>query len=112
MAHRALPKSEWQAYCDRVSKGLSGKRAEIEIAGIQLGAQTEARTLPLIGITYDPKDDLVEIALQGLDHLIAHPREIYVVDGIEGLSSMEIVDAERRKQIVKLADPIMLAAPR
>jgi hypothetical protein len=47
-----------------------GKQAEIEIAGLVFGDHVAAKWLPLLGITYDPKGDLVEIALEGLDHLI------------------------------------------
>src|SRR5271165_2186208 len=112
MAVRALAKPEWQSYCDRISKGLAGKRAQIEVTGLTLGDQIAAKWLPLIGITYDPKDDLLEIALEGLDHLIHKPREISVDDGPEGLKSMEIVDADRNRQIVKLMEPLMLPAPR
>ena len=70
MAERILPKSDWQFYCDRISKGLTGKRANIEVTGLRIGDQIQAESLPLFGITYDPKDDLVEIAMEGLDHLI------------------------------------------
>jgi Family of unknown function (DUF5335) len=108
MTARSLPKAEWQSYCDRMSKGLLGKQAEIEVTGLPFGDQVAANWLPLLGITYDPNDDLLEIALDGLDHLIQHPREISVEDGIEGLSAMEIVDADQRRQIVKLRQPLML----
>ncbi|HET7090780.1 MAG TPA: DUF5335 family protein [Anaerolineae bacterium] len=30
----------------------------------------QANCLPLIGITYDSKDDVLAIAMEGLDHLI------------------------------------------
>ena len=43
-----------------------------------MGNQVRSDWLPLIGVTYDPKDGLVEIALEGLDHMIRGPREIYV----------------------------------
>jgi len=112
MASRALMKPEWQSYCDRVSKGLAGKRAEIEVTGLSLGDQIAAKSLPLLGITYDSKGDLLEIALEGLDHLIHRPHGISVEEGPEGLTSMEIVDSDGRRQIVKLAEPLMLPAPR
>jgi hypothetical protein len=32
----------------------------------------------LIGLVYDPQDDIVEVALEGLDHMIHKPRELYV----------------------------------
>ncbi len=63
MAIRKLDKTKWQAFFDRVSKGLIGKRAEIEIASLALGSQIEAEWLPLFGIVYDPKNDIIEIAL-------------------------------------------------
>jgi hypothetical protein len=108
MTARSLPKTEWQGYCDRISKGLLGKQAEIEVTGLRFGDHVAARWLPLLGITYDPKGDLVEIALEGLDHLIHHPREISVEEGPEGLTAMEIVGGDKRRQIVKLREPLML----
>jgi Family of unknown function (DUF5335) len=93
---------------NRVSKGLLGKQAEIEVTGLPFGDRVAAKWLPLLGITYHPKDDLVEIALEGSDHLIHQPREISVEDGPEGLTAMEIVGADQRRQIVRLREPLML----
>jgi hypothetical protein len=53
---------------------------------------------------------MLEIALEGLDHLIHNPRDISVDAGPEGLTSMEIVDSARERQIVKLKEPLKLAA--
>ena len=112
MTTRKLDKKQWRPFFDGVSKLLQGKQAEIEVASLSLGAQVEAEWLPLLGIAYDPKDDLVEIALEGLDHMIPRPREIYVEDGIGGLASLEIIDGDGQKQIVKLRDELALPAPR
>jgi Family of unknown function (DUF5335) len=111
MAVRALDKSEWKAFCDEISKTVGGKRAEIEVASLGLGSQVEAKWLLLLGIAYDPKNDLVEIALDDLDHLIHHPRQIYVDIGPEGLSSLEVIDSEDVRHIIKLRDPLALPAP-
>jgi Family of unknown function (DUF5335) len=51
------------------------------------------------------------VALEGLDHLIAKPRAISVEDGPEGITALEIVDADDVRQIVKLRDPVLLPAP-
>src|SRR5262245_30881801 len=99
MATRKLDKSQWQTYFDRVSKLLEGKQAEIEVASLSLGDQVEAEWLPLFGITYDRNDDLVEVELEGLDHLINHPREIYVEDGPLGLAALEIVTTDDVREI-------------
>ncbi len=49
------------------SAGLTGMRAEIEVASLTLGDEIQAEWLPLVGIAYDAKDDALEIALDGLD---------------------------------------------
>jgi hypothetical protein len=111
MTIRKLDKPQWRPFFDGVSKLLEGKRAEIEVASLLLGDQIEAEWLPLMGIAYDPKDDLVEVALEGLDHLIHHPREIYVDDDVGGLLAIEIVTTDDVREIVKLRDPLLLPAP-
>ncbi|RMF08715.1 MAG: hypothetical protein D6773_02355 [Alphaproteobacteria bacterium] len=111
MQTQNLEKSAWATYFDHVSKLLEGKQTEVEVAALAIGDQIEAEHSPLLGITYDRKDDLIEVALEGLDHLINHPREVYVAYGADGLEAVEIVDAEGNKQIVKLRNPLMLPKP-
>lgn len=55
MASRALPKSEWKAYFDHLSKNLIGERAELKIAGLASGNHIEARWVPLLGSRMNPK---------------------------------------------------------
>jgi hypothetical protein len=106
-----LEKREWRSFFDRVTKGLVGKRAEIEVDSLDLGSQIEAEWLPLLGIAYDPKDDVLEIALDGVDHLIAKPEEVYVDIGPTGLTNLRVVDRDGVSQIIQLRDPLMLPAP-
>ena len=44
-------------------------------------------------------------------YLIKKPQSISVDDGLQGLASMEIVDKDARRQIVKLMEPLMLTPP-
>lgn len=111
MAIAKLEKNAWHPYFDHVSKVLDGKRVEVEVASLKLGDQIEAEWLPLIGIVYDPKDDLIEVALEGLDHMIYHPREVFVDQEAVLLQSMEVVDSDDVRQIIKLRDPVMLPPP-
>jgi hypothetical protein len=71
--NQKIDKSGWRAALDTLSKSLSGKQAEIEIAALSLGDQIAAEWVPIIGIAYDPKDDIVEVALEGFDHIISRP---------------------------------------
>jgi hypothetical protein len=67
MTIRRLEKPEWRPFFDVISMLLEAKVAEVEVASLDLGDQTQAEWLPLLGITYDPRDDVVDIALDGLD---------------------------------------------
>jgi hypothetical protein len=111
MTARKLDKSQWRTFFDRLSKTLEGKQAEIEVASLSLGDQVEAEWFALARHYLGPNDDLVEVALERLDHMIRKPREIYLEDWIRGLTTIEIVDADGTKQVVKLREPLMLASP-
>ena len=104
----SVPRTEWQTFFDRMSSALLGKRAEIEVASLDLGNQVVAEWVPMIGMTYDSRDDLLDVALDRVRHLIRHPREIVAEEGPEGLTSVAVVDAEGTRQIVKLKAPVAL----
>jgi hypothetical protein len=111
MAVRKIDKPEWRAFFDWFSRGLLGARVELEIASLDLGDQIEAEWLPLLGITYDDKDDLLEIALEGVDHLIYGPREVWADLNVGELISFEVIDDRGVSQIIKLRQPLMLPSP-
>jgi hypothetical protein len=112
MAAERIDRSQWEPYFDRLTRSLIGKTAEIEVASLDLGDQIDAEWVPLIGITYDPKDDLIEVALEDLDHLIPSPKEVYVDMAVgDVLVAVEIIDADGARQIVKMRDPLALPAP-
>ena len=104
----SVPQAEWRAFFDRTSKALLGKWAEIEVASLDLGDQIAVEWVPMIGITYDSKDDLLDVALDRMNHLIRGPRETLVEEGPTGLASVAVVDAEGTRQVVRLRQPLAL----
>ena len=112
MTLRKLDRTQWSVFCSSISDVVAGKRAEIEVASLELGAQIEARWLPVIGVAYDERSDVVEILLDGIDHIVPHPREMYVDYGPSGIESLGIVDGDQAWQIILLRDPLLLPAPR
>lgn len=108
MATHRLERNQWQNYFDRVSRMLEGRQAEIEIAGLGIGAQREQAWTALNGLTYDPKDDVFEVATDEVDHLIEGPKDILVEDAGAMLASVEVIDADDNHQIIKLREPIAL----
>jgi hypothetical protein len=108
MTTRTLNKSDWQSYFDRMGGALEGKRASVEITSPTLGDQWAAKRLPLFGISYDPRDDLIEVAMEGVEHLVHHPQAVTVEEQGAGLASLEIVAEDGAREIVMFHDPLML----
>ncbi len=108
MALEKLDPAQWKDFFDRVSKELAGKLVEIEVEGLDLGDEIEAEWIPFTGISYDPKDKVLSIFSNELEHMIHQPEEIWVDFGIDGLHSMEVVDKDGHKQIVMLKDELAL----
>lgn len=109
MATVKLDKAAWQKTFDQLSKSLLvGKQVEIEVTALNIGDQIEQAWIQLLGISYDPKSDRIEVLVEGLDHLIPGPREVWVDHDAIGLASMEVVDADDVRQIIRLREPLML----
>lgn len=111
MATEQIDRAGWAPFLDTVTKSLEGKLAQIEVASLDLGDQIAAEWVPLKGMTYDHKDDLIEIVLDGLDHLIRRPRQLFAEIGAGGVLTIAIADGDGNQQIIRLKDPLALGAP-
>jgi hypothetical protein len=108
MAIERLEKSEWRPFFNFMSKVMVGRQAQVDVVSLKHGDEVAAQWLPLLGMVYDPENDVVEILLDGRDHMVYQPQELYVDFGLGGLQSMEVVDSESVQQIVVLRAPLML----
>ena len=97
-----LERSEWQRYFDQVAKGLPSMRVGMSILGDEIGAQLETEDSALLGMSYDSKDEVFEIATSSVSHRVERPTEIYVHEKAGTLSSVEVVAQDGTKQIVEL----------
>lgn len=111
MATVNVDKPVWKSYFDSISKLLQGKPVEIDVASLDIGVQPAAAWVPLFGITYDPQDDLIAIMGEGLDHMVRRPREVYADSQGLDLHSMEIVDGDGVRRIIRFREPLLLPAP-
>jgi hypothetical protein len=107
MAIRKLEKADWEGYFNRFSHQFMHTRridyAALEVLSPEVGAQPETAWLPLRGLTYEPRQDMLEIAVENLDHMIYHPTEIYVDEDSSGLLlRMEVVEADGTKELLEL----------
>ena len=102
MTTRKLERSEWQRYFDEVAKRLPSMRVGVSILGDDIGAQLETEDSALLGMSYDSKDEVFEIATASIAHRVAMPKEIYVREEGGPLSSVEVIARDDTKQIVEL----------
>ncbi len=104
---RELDKAEWGPFLDGVSRVLSSAGGDAN-KGSMYVVRPEVRSVPMIGVTYDPKDDEVDLAFLSIDHLVRKPMRILVEETLDGLTTLEIVDAEGTSHVLKPGVPIPL----
>lgn len=107
MSIKKLDKKAWKDYFNGLSKSYMRHErmdyAEIRVFSQEIGAQPETSWLPLEGITYDDRDDLLEVNVQHLDHLVYQPEEIYIDETPDGvLTTLEIIRKDGIKEIIEL----------
>ncbi len=108
MASHALTQHQWKPYFDRMARQLAGAQAEVEVESLAMGSQIQAEWVPLIGISYDPHDNAISIALEGLQHFVRNPMTIFVDDNAGEVSCVEIRDEQGGQTIVRLRYPLAL----
>ncbi|MCD6026608.1 MAG: hypothetical protein K0R08_1127 [Solimicrobium sp.] len=113
MPTREIKQEEWHSFFDSISKkgNLEKKRAKIEVISLNIGDQLAAESLPIFGIVYEPKSDTIEIGLEGLTHMIHHPKKVYIEEDALELCSVNISDENDIQHIIRLHDPMTLPPP-
>jgi hypothetical protein len=108
MQTREIEKDHWQRFFDQISRILQGKLIQIEVDGLELGAQIEANKLSLNGLTYDRKDNAFIISTDEIDHVIRSPQQIFIAEGTQGMDSLKVRSEDGTEQIVSFTEPLAL----
>lgn len=111
---KRIAPEKWQTYFDRFArqylKDDEPETATIEVISPTLGDQFEVKALRLLGVSYDPKDNVFELQLEDVDHLVFEPVEIWVLEGEGGfISTLEVVHSDGTKEIIHLRKSSPLA---
>lgn len=102
-----IEQKDWQSYFDSFSrrflKDKQPEYAEIRVLSKSMGMQPETQWLPLEGISFSPREGLLDIRLEQLDHRIWHPIRIFVDQESDGwITSMEVEQEDGTKDIIEL----------
>jgi hypothetical protein len=109
MHTRQIPVPDWRQTLDDLSRSFSGALVSLEVVGGEVGAEEEVRDQPLRGLSSDRTGVTVQIEKVGgfhLDHRIAHPQKIRIVETTEGaLIAVEIEDSGGIQNLVRFTSP-------
>ena len=110
MATRIIDRQDWQHYFDHLSSIMPTFMVEIEVAGLDIGDQIEGEWVPMTGISYDPKSDLLTVELDNgkVMHNIDKPQQVAVEEDDAGLHSIEVKCGHGHIHALRLRTPLEL----
>ena len=110
MTTQEIPRDEWKTFLDTFSRQHEGWLATLEVLGADIGAQREARDLPLEGITAASRDgppETIAISLgksaeDHVTHTITAPTRIWLEQTSLGANAaLEIESADDVKTLLR-----------
>ncbi|HWP43654.1 MAG TPA: DUF5335 family protein [Blastocatellia bacterium] len=115
MTTQEVPRQEWTEFFDSFSRRHLGWLVSVEVMGPDIGAQAEAREMPLQGITAElkPGDESIISIMVGnsaedhLTHTITGPSRVNVKVSGEGTDeAVEIESEDGLTTLVRFRSPI------
>lgn len=99
MQTREIPRADWSHFFDGFSGEHAGWLVRMEILGSEIGAQVEARELPLAGISADPRENTIWVTLgkepaHHITHSIQKPTHVRVEQTEEGAHHALQIESE------------------
>jgi hypothetical protein len=84
-----IKRDTWAEYFDHFTKRHQGIAVLVETYGPGTVSPTDPKSLPLAGITYEPKGDSLEILLgtkpdDHISHTVTHPSHIWSHPNVNG----------------------------
>ncbi len=81
----------------------STNAADVEILAPDWGDQYAMEGAQLRGITYDPKERAIEFEVEGGDHRVVEPKEVWTMEEPDGfIRTIEIVHDDETREIVRV----------
>jgi|SRR5882762_1251367 len=110
METKEIPRDQWRSFFDVFSRQHEGWLATLEIFGPEVGAQEQARQLPLAGVTVASRVGQPEVITINLgkapgdhiSHTISQPAHVWLERTTEGANAaLEIESAEKTKALLR-----------
>ncbi|HEY8226033.1 MAG TPA: DUF5335 family protein [Pyrinomonadaceae bacterium] len=99
MSTQEIPREEWNSFFDSFSRQHEGWLATLEVLHPDIGAQQEARALPLEGISHASRSNTIAISLgrtaaDHVTHTIADAEHVRLETTDEGANAALEIEAK------------------
>lgn len=120
MPTREIPRQEWKGFLDGFSRQHAEAPATLEVLGAEVGDQTAARELPLVGLGIEEKGSeagALEILLgdrpdSNLTHTVTGVQRIHLRSGEGGgEEALEIEGDDGTKTLLRVGAPSLSGGP-
>ena len=115
MATQEIPRDQWPSFFETFTQQHEGWLASLEVFASDIGAQEEARDLPLEGISTTSKDDkpqaiaisLGKSATDHITHTIADPTRLWLEQTPQRANAaLEIESGDKVKTLLRFRSPL------
>jgi len=108
MAEKCIVPQDWEEYFDELYKKIKdmNEKVEIDIEAPSVFEEEEAKGIPLLGLSYDPKDKVFSVMSENIEHLVHKPQEICVEEENGGIIQIRLVDGTGTEHFIKFSTPV------
>lgn len=111
-----VPNDQLKAYFDKFTKHFlvreSTNAVDVEVLSMDWGDQFAAEGAHLYGIAYDPRANALEFELEGGDHRIQKPKEVWTAEDFDGfVKAIEVVRDDGTREVAKVSRLGVAPAP-
>ena len=106
----AVPRADWPGLFDALSRRAAGSRHEVSVEVVSPDATGVVfRAAPLVGLTYDPRSDELDVIAEGSEHHVVRPFAVRseagpwaldtaLDDGAPGPWTLDVVGADGTRE--------------
>jgi hypothetical protein len=107
LATTRVPNDQLKTYFDKFTRHFllreSTNAVDVEILSPEWGDQFAAEGAHLYGITYDPKNNALEFEIEGADHRVTKPKEVWTAEEFDGfVRAIEIVRDDGTREVARV----------
>jgi hypothetical protein len=108
MTVRQLARDDWHPFLEELTRTVRGRQTRVEIGSADLGGQRLVENVPLLGLSYDTRGDMIEIEFEAIGHRVTAPTALFVDQMPNGVTGIEILGGDDVRTILRLKEPLLL----